>query len=386
MDFTLSEDHLMFQEAAARFAEERLAPQAARFDAEHRLPDEILEEASELQLLSLTVPPEYGGTGAGNLAACIVVEELARACASTAVTISVHNSLVCTPIVRFGSDSIKERYLPRLASGELLGAYALTEAQAGSDAANQRTKAVKRGDHWILNGTKLWITNGAKAGLFIVFARTREPAEGEKRSRGITAFVVERGAKGLRVGKEEEKLGIRASSTTELILEDCEVPEENVLGELDRGFRVAMDTLDGGRLGIAAQAIGIARACLDASARYAHERVQFGRPIGEFQAIQWKIAQMALGIESSRLLCHKAAWLRDRGEPCTLLASMAKLHASQVADRAGEEAVQIHGGAGYTTDFPVERFMRDARITEIYEGTTEIQHLVIARHVLSRYA
>ena len=326
---------------------------------------------------------EYGGSALGNLASSIVTEELSRVCASTGVTISVHNSLVCGPVDKFGSELLKQKYLPRLASGEWLGAYALTEAEAGSDAANQQATAEKRGDRYVLNGTKLWITSGAFADFFVVFARTSAPSNGN-RSEGITAFAIEKTTPGLTPGKLEEKVGIRASTTTELLLENCEVPPENVIGEVGQGFRIAMDTLDGGRIGIGSQAVGIAQACLEASTAYSKERQQFGRPIAAFQAIQWKLAEMATDLEAARLLVRKAAWLRDRGEPCALAASMAKLHASVSSNRAADEAVQIHGGAGYTTDFPVERYMRDARITEIYEGTTEIQHLVIARHLIGR--
>ncbi len=382
MDFDLTEDLELLAQTTRSFAAERVAPHAEEWDREHRFPLDVVKEAGELGLLGALIPEEYGGSGLGNLAGSIITEELSRACASVGVTVSVHNSLVATPLRKFGTDAQKEKYLPRMATGEWLGAYALTEANAGSDAANQATKAVADGDHFVLNGTKLWITTGAYADLFIVFARTSLD-DPKKKARGITAFLVEKSTPGLKVGKKEEKLGIRASSTTEIVLEDCRVPAANVLGEVGKGFRIAMDTLDGGRIGIGSQAVGIAQACLDSSLKYAQERQQFGRPIAAFQAIQWKLAEMATDIEAARLLVRKAAWLRDRGRPCSLAASMAKLSASTMANRAAEEAVQIHGGAGYTTDFPVERYMRDARITEIYEGTTEIQHLVIARQMLN---
>jgi len=383
MDFNLSEDLSLLAQTVRKFAEEELEGLAGQLDREHRFPVEVVRQAGELGLMGVSVSEPYGGSGLGNLASSIITEELSRACASTGVTISVHNSLVCGPVDKFGSEALKQKYLPRLATGEWLGAYALTEAEAGSDAANQQTVAEKHGDRYVLNGTKLWITSGAFADFFVVFARTSIPKNGNH-SDGITAFAIEKGTPGLKPGKLEEKLGIRASSTTELLLENCEVAEEQVIGEVGKGFKIAMDTLDGGRIGIGSQAVGIMQACLDASLAYSRERHQFGRPIGSFQAIQWKLAEMATGLEAARLLVRKAAWLRDRGEPCTLAASMAKLHASVAVNRAADEAVQIHGGAGYTTDFPVERYMRDARITEIYEGTTEIQHLVIARHLAAR--
>lgn len=381
MDFELRPELKAFETNVRDFATREVAPHAAALDAEHRFPAEIVKKAGDAGLMGVAVAKEYGGRALGNAGSAILVEELARVCASTSVTISVHNSLVATPISRFGSASLKSRYLPRLASGELLGAYALTEPNAGSDAANQTTKAEKKGDRYVLSGTKLWITSGKQADLFVVFARTSldDPT---KKHRGITAFVVERAWKGVAPGKLEEKCGLRGSSTTELLLDGCEVPEENVLGAVGEGFTVAMDTLDGGRIGIGSQAVGIAQACLDASLGYARSRKQFGKPIGAFQAVQWKIAEMATAIESSRLLVRKAAWQRDRGENCSLAASMAKLQASTMANRAADDAISVFGGAGYTRDFPVERYFRDARITEIYEGTTEVQHLVIAKHLL----
>ncbi|MBI4879728.1 MAG: acyl-CoA dehydrogenase family protein [Planctomycetes bacterium] len=381
MDFHLPEELVLLQETVRKFAAGALEPIAAACDREHRYPAEALRAAGELGFMGVMVPEKYGGSSMGNLAGSLIVEEISRACASSGVTISVHNSLVCAPLAKHGTERQKELYLPKLASGEWVGAYALTEPNAGSDAANQQTRAERRNGKFILNGSKLFITTGAHAGLYLVFARTslEDPARPAK---GVTAFLIERGFKGFTPGKPEEKCGIRATSTTELLMEDCEVPAENVLGEVGKGFNIAMENLEGGRIGIASQAIGIAQACLDASLKYAKERRQFGRPIASFQAIQWKLAEMATNLEASRLLVRKAAWLRDRGEPCSLAASMAKQLAAVMANRAADEAVQIHGGAGYTIDFPVERYMRDARITEIYEGTTEIQHLVIARHLL----
>ncbi|MFN0206534.1 MAG: acyl-CoA dehydrogenase [Planctomycetota bacterium] len=380
-NFDLSEDLRMLRDSVRDFCDREIAPGAAKRDANHEFPHEILKKLREMQLMGITIPEQYGGAGLGNLALSVVLEEINRADASVGVTLSVHNSLLGGPILKFGSDELKNRFLPKLASGELLGAYALTEPQAGSDSANLRLKAEKKGDRWILNGTKIWITSGDQAGLMIVFARTNFDANVHK-AKGITAFVVDTKTKGFKVGKLEEKCGIRSSSTVEIILEDLEVGDENRLGNVNEGFKIAMDTLDGGRIGIASQALGIHRACLEASIKYSKERQQFNTPLAEFQAIQWKIADMATDLEAARLLVHKCAVLRDHGRPCTREASMAKLFASRACNKAADEAVQIHGGAGYTKDFPVERYFRDARITEIYEGVTDIQRLVIARSYL----
>jgi butyryl-CoA dehydrogenase len=307
------------------------------------------------------------------------MEELHRACASTGVTVSVHNSLVGGPLTKFGTDDQKARYLPKMASGEMIGAYCLSEPDAGSDAGALSTTAVEDGDFFVLNGTKAWITNGGFCDLMIVFATEDKT----KRTKGISAFLVETAWDGVEVGKKEEKLGIRASSTTQIHLENVRVPKANLLGERGAGFALAMDTLDGGRIGIATQAVGIAEACLRRSVKYAGERKQFGKEIGKFQAIQWKIADMAMEIEAARLLTYRAASLRDQGERCSKEASMAKLFASEASNRAAREAVQIHGGWGYVAEFDVERYYRDAKITEIYEGTSEIQRIVISRAVMS---
>ncbi|MFO0982226.1 MAG: acyl-CoA dehydrogenase [Planctomycetota bacterium] len=376
----LSDELLSLQQTVREFAEREVRPHADRLDRTAEFPSEIVRKAAAIGLLGLCTAEEYGGTNMGNLASSIAVEELSRVCASTGVTVSVHNSLVSVPLGKFGSDVVKRKYLPKLATGELLGAYALSEPNAGSDAANQETRAEKRGDRYLLNGTKLWVTSGDHAGVIIIFARTSR--EASSRAKGITAFMVEKDFKGFSVGTKEDKLGIRASSTCELILQDCEVPEENVLHQVGDGFRVAMDTLDGGRIGIASQAVGITQACLEASIKYAKERQQFNQPIGNFQAIQWKIADMATQLSAARMLTRRAAWLRDQHRPCATEAAMAKLFASRLANWAADEAVQIHGSAGYSTEYPVERYFRDARITEIYEGTTEIQRLVIARHMM----
>jgi butyryl-CoA dehydrogenase len=381
MDFELSEEERLIQETAREFARNVVEPAASRTDQEGRFPAEVISQMRELGFLGITVPAEYGGAGMGNVALSLLLIELNRACASTGVIVSVHNSLVCGPLTRFGNDDQKRRYLPRLASGEWLGAYALTEPEAGSDAGNQQTVGVRHGNEWTLTGTKIFITTGKEAGFYIVFARTVPGSHGPD---GVSAFLVERTSHGLQITREEEKMGIRGSSTMTMVLDGCRVPHENLLGEEAKGFAIAMDTLNGGRIGIACQAVGIAEGCLEASLKYAKDREQFGKKIAEFQAIQWKLADMATKLEAARLLTLKAAWLRDQGHNPIIECSMAKLFASEAANWAAREAVQVHGGAGYLKDFPVERYFRDARITEIYEGTSEVQRLVIARQLLRR--
>jgi butyryl-CoA dehydrogenase len=381
MQYPLPPELLELQARARSFADSEVAPQADANSRAARFPSGLVQRAAALGFLGLLIPPEYGGAGLGNLALCLVLEEINRACASTGVTVSVHNSLVSNPLRLYGSDELKRRFLPILARGERLGAYCLTEPHSGSDAAALTTRAVRDGDDWILNGTKLFITTGAEAGIFIVFART----DTTHKTRGITAFVVERERPGIAAGKEEVKMGITASHTVEILLQDCRVPDANMLGELGEGFKIAMNTLDGGRIGIATQAVGIAQACLDEAARYALERHQFGHPIADFQSIQNKLAVMATEIEAARHLVYNAARLRDQNEPCAQEAAMAKLFASQICNRAAREAVQIHGAAGVLRGSPVERYFRDARVTELYEGTTEIQKLVVARAVLKQY-
>jgi butyryl-CoA dehydrogenase len=380
MDFDLTEEQRMIRDAARDFAESEVAPGAAARDLTGEFPMAQFKAAAEQGFAGVLVPEELGGSALGNLALSLILVEVNAACASTGVTLSVHNSLVCGPLVKFGSDEQKKKYLPRLASGEWLGAYSLSEAGSGSDAAALVCSAREDADAFVLDGTKLWVTSATHADFFVVFARTsKEPG---KKARGITAFLVERTSPGFVVSKKEDKMGIRASSTCELVFEGCRVPKANVLGEVGKGFMIGMDTLDGGRIGIASQAIGIARAARDAAVKYAKERRQFGRAIAEFEAIQFKIAEMTARIDSAELCTQRAAWLKDLGRPHTRDASTAKLLASQTANFCAREAVQIHGGAGYLEDFPVERHMRDARITEIYEGTTEIQKLVIARNVI----
>jgi butyryl-CoA dehydrogenase len=379
MEFDLQEDHRLIRDMARDFAANELAPRATRHDREEQIDPDLFGMMGELGLFGLSIPEQYGGFDAGSLGLVLVLEELNHACASTGVTVSVHASLVCTPIVKFGTDEQKAHWLPKLATGEVIGAYSLTEAGAGSDAAALSSTAVRDGDEWVLNGTKLFVTTGEQAGLVIGYFRTDPEAP---KARGISAFLVDAKTPGYKVGKKEKKTGLRGSSTTELIFENCRVPADALLGELHRGFPIAMDTLDGGRIGIAAQALGIGRACLEASVSYAQEREQFGKPIGRFQAVQWKLADMATRLDAARLLTQRAAWLRDQGKPCGMQAAQAKLAASTTANFCADECLQIHGGAGYTDEFHVERLFRDARITEIYEGATDIQRLVIARQLL----
>lgn len=378
MDFDLPEDLQMLQQAAREFAQNELAPRAAEADKEESWVGEQIQLCAEMGFLGMAVPEPYGGSDLGALGSSLVLMEINKACAATGTTVSVHNSLTCESIARYGNDEQKQRYLPKLATGEMLGAYCLSEAGSGSDAGSLVCKATADGDDWILDGTKLWISHGNKADLAVVFART----DADAGTRGITAFLVETSWDGYKPGKKERKMGLRGSPTVELQLDNVRVPAANVLGEVNEGFKIAMGLLDGGRIGIASQAVGIAEACLDASVKYAGEREQFGKPIAAFGAIQEKVADMATRIDASRLLVLRAATLKDGGRPYGREASMAKLEASRSANYCAKEAVQIHGGAGYTRDFPVERYFRDARVTEIYEGTTEIQKLVIARTYL----
>ncbi|MDX1662043.1 MAG: acyl-CoA dehydrogenase family protein, partial [Gemmatimonadota bacterium] len=360
------------------FARDRIAPIAAEHDESGEFPWDTVREMADLGLFGVPFPEEYGGAGFDTVASALVVEELARVDASHSITVGAHTSLCAAPIHDFGTPEQKERWLTPLARGEKLGAFGLTEASSGSDAANMQTTAVKDGDDWILDGTKVFITNAGVGEIYVVAAVT-DPEAGP---RGITTFILEKGMEGVAPGKKEDKLGWRASDTRELLMEDVRVPDENRLGEIGQGFGVALHTLDGGRIGVAAHALGIAEGAYEASRRYAVEREQFGRPIAAFQAIQFKLADMATGIEAGRHLTYHAARLKDAGKPYKLAASQAKLFTSELAMRTTVEAVQIHGGNGYTHDYPVERMMRDAKITEIGEGTSEIQRIVIARSVL----
>ncbi|MFT5079732.1 MAG: butyryl-CoA dehydrogenase [Bacteroidia bacterium] len=379
MDFQLSEQENLVREMARDFAQKELIPRAKQHDIDETIDPAIFPMLNELGLMGMTIGEEYGGAGMGNMELAVALEELNAGCASVGVTVSVHNSLLGSPITKWGTDEQKQEWLPRLATGELLGAYCLTEPNAGSDAAAVATSAVRDGDDWIINGTKIFVTNGDWAGLCLVYCRTDTTVS---KAKGVTAFLVPMSAEGATVGKKEKKTGIRGSSTTEMVFQNVRVPASAVLGEVNKGFMIAMDTLDGGRIGIASQAVGIGQACLDASVKYANAREQFGRPIAAFQAIQFKIADMSTRLEASRLLVRKAAWLRDNGQVCTQAAAQAKLFASITSNFCADECLQIHGGAGYTDDFQVERLFRDARITEIYEGATDIQRIVISRNLL----
>ncbi len=375
MDFALDETQRMVLEQARRFAREEVAPGAAARDRDHAFPSDLVPKMAELGFLGVFVPERYGGAGLDTVSYTIVIEEIAKACATTSVVASVNNSLVCAPLMAFASEEQKQKYLVPLAKGEKLGAYALSEPEAGSDAKNQRTLARRDGDHYVLDGIKNWITNGPEADVAIVYAST----DREKAHKGISAFLVERGTPGFTYGKLEDKLGICGSATCSLLFEKCRVPAANRLGAEGEGFKIAMATLDGGRIGIAAQALGIGQAALEAALEYAKGRTAFGKPILDNQAIQWKLADMHTRLDAARLLVRRAAWAKDQGSPGVgRVASQAKLFASEAAMDASLEAVQILGGVGYCKDYPVERFMRDAKITEIYEGTSEIQRLVIA--------
>jgi len=378
MDLGLSPRQEMFRDMVRDFAEKEVAPRAAAVDAEARFPAQTIRMMGELGLMGVAIPEEYGGAGGDMICYVIAIEEISRACASTGVIMSINNSMVCDLIHKFGDERQKRRFLIPLARGEHLGCFCLSEPDAGSDSGNLRVTATAEGDHFVLNGVKNFITNGREADIAIVFATV----DRQLKHKGISALVVEKGTPGFQVLKEENKLGIRGSSTCQLLFEQCRVPRENLLGEIGEGFRIAMVSLDGGRIGIAAQAVGIARAALEASLQYARGRVQFGRPIAAFQAIQFLLADMAIRIDAARLLTYRAASLRDGGVPCTRESSMAKLSASEVAMWVTTKAIQIYGGYGYITDYPVERHFRDAKVTEIYEGTSEIQRLVIAGHLL----
>ncbi len=378
MVFELTEEQRMIQETARNFAQKEVLPKAAALDEEGRYPDELVRQMSELGFMGVAVPEEYGGAGMDNVCYAIAMEEIARACASTAVIMSVNNSLACDPILKFGTEDQKKQYLVALASGKKLGCFGLTEPGAGSDAGAQKTTAVRQGDHYVVNGTKNFITNAPHADVCVLFAMTDKP----KAHKGITAFIVDMKWPGITVGKHEKKLGITASPTASIIFEDVKVPAANRLGNDGDGFKIAMHTLDGGRIGIASQAIGIARAALEDALAYGKERKQFGQPIVNFQAIQWMLADMATEIDAARLLTHRAAWLKDRKVRHSKESSMAKLYASETAMRASVKGIQIHGGYGYIKEYPAERHFRDAKITEIYEGTSEIQRLVISSAVI----
>ena len=378
MDFKLSKEQELIRNTVREFAETEVKPIAAAIDREKRFPTETVKRLKELNLLGIPFPKEYGGAEADALSFAIVVEELSRACAATGVIVSSHMTLGSHPIYQWGTEQQKKKYLTRVASGDALAAFCLTEAGAGTDASAQQTTAELKGDNYILNGSKIFITNGGQADIYIVMAMT-DKSQGTK---GISAFIVEKSFPGFEVGQLEEKMGIRASETREIIFKACEVPRENLLGEEGGGFKIAMNALDFGRIGIAAQALGIAQASLDESVNFAKERQQFGKPISSFQGLQWMMAEMATRIQAARHLVYHAAWTKDSGARYSMEAAMAKLYASEAAMWASTKAVQIHGGRGYTNRCPVERFMRDAKITEIYEGTNEVQRMVIAGSIL----
>jgi len=379
VDFNLTEDQLMIRSMAREFATKELEPSAAAIDASGEFPRESIRKLAELGLLSMTIPEEFGGAGFDFLSLAVAIEEISRGCGSTGVICAVHNSLAAWPIVNWGTPEQKQRYLPKMATGELLGAFGLTEPNCGSDPGSMEATAILKGEHYVLNGAKRFITNGGAADVFVVFART-DPAAGHK---GISAFIVERGFPGFSLGKHEDLLGLRATANCELIFEDCQVPKENLFGGTGSGFRVAMGTLDVSRIDIGAQAVGIAQAALDKSLAYSKERRQFGKPICEFEMIQSKFAEMGTRIQAARLLVYNAAAQKDSGrQRFSMESAMAKLYAAETAVAVTREAVQIFGGYGYTKDYPVERYFRDAKCMEIYEGTSEIQRIVIARGLL----
>ena len=382
LSFELPEDVQSVREMVRDFAESEIRPIAAKIDETHEFPTENVKKMAELGLLGMFVPEQWGGAGLSYLAYVVAIEELSRACASHGVIASVNNSLVCYPLMQYATDEQKKRWLTPLAKGELLGAYCLTEPNAGSNAANQQTTAVLDGDHWVLNGSKIFITNAGPADVFITYAAT-DKALGPK---GITAFIVPADVPGVRKGKKEHKLGIHASDTREIYYENARIPKDLMLGELNKGYGVALATLGGGRIGIAAQALGIAQASVEAAVQYANEREQFDKKIGEFDAVRTMLADSGVELETARLLVYQAAWLRDMGRPNTKEASLAKWHASEAATRCANLAIQVHGGYGYMSEYHVERYWRDARICEIYEGTTEVQKMVVAGALLKEHA
>ena len=378
MNLYLTEEQRMIQQLTRKFASDKVRPLSEKIDATGDVPSSLIEEMAGLGLMGITTPAEYGGGGMDTVCYAIAMEEIARVCASTSTIVTVNNSLVCEPIFHYGTEEQKKKFLTRLAKGEMLGCFALTEAGAGSDVAAIKTSAVKEGDGYVLNGSKLFVSNGKRAQVVIVFAVT----DADKEHRGISVFIVEKKTPGLSIGRTEEKLGIKGSETVELIFEMCRIPKENLLGQEGEGFKIAMNTLDMGRIGIAAQSVGIAQACLDEATQYSQKRVQFGKPIAQLQAIQFMIADMAMEIEAARLLTYRAAYMKDRELKFIKESSMAKLYASETANRCAYKALQIHGGYGYTKDFHLERYYRDARVTTLYEGTSEIQRLTIAKELM----
>jgi len=378
MDFSLTEEHRLIQRMVREFAEKEIAPRAAEIDETDRFPDDLFRRMGALGILGLPFPEEYGGSGCDYLALVLAIEEIARVSGTMAIILDAHTSLCCEPIHLFGSEEQKRKYLLPLARGEKIGAFGLTEPQAGSDAGATRTRAIRDGDRWVINGQKCFITNGSVADVVVITASTAPEAG----TRGISAFIVEKGTPGYRPGRDEKKMGLKGSVTSELFFEDCRIPAENLLGRENEGYRQFLTTLDAGRVAIAAMAVGLAQGAFERSVDYARQRVQFGQPIANFQAIRWMIAEMATGIEAARLMVHRAAWLRTRGVRFTKEAAMAKLLATEVSERVCRQAIQIHGGYGYIREYAVERIYRDQRLCAIGEGTNEIQRLVIARQIL----
>jgi alkylation response protein AidB-like acyl-CoA dehydrogenase len=378
MDFELNEEQRMIQDMARNFAEKEIGPLAAEMDETHEFPVDIVKKMGELGLMGVAVPEEFGGAGMDYICYAVAIEEICAVCANSGVIMSANNSLACGPILANGTDEQKKKFLAPIASGEKIGCFGLTEPSAGSDASKQQTTAVLDGEEWLINGNKIFITNGTHADTAVIFAMTDK----EKGSRGISAFIIEKGTPGFSVGAAEKKLGINASGTAELVFEDCRIPKDQLLGQEGQGFKIALKTLDGGRIGIAAQAVGIARGAMDQSIKYSLEREQFDQPIAKFQAIQWMLADMATEIDAARLLMYRAAYLQSTKQAYSKEAAMAKLFASEMAMKTTNKAIQVHGGYGYSKEYPVERNFRDAKITEIYEGTSEIQRLVIASHLL----
>ena len=380
MNFQLTKEQEFVRKMVREFAETEVEPIAAEIDKEHRFPVETVEKMAKYGLLGVPFPTEYGGAGGDHISYAITVEELSRKCASTGVICSAHTSLCCWPIFAWGTEEQKRKYLPDLLTGKTLGAFGLTEPNAGTDASGQQTRAEDMGDHWLLNGAKVFITNGGYADVFVVMAMTDK----KKGNHGISSFIVEKGDEGFSIGKTEDKMGICASSTTELIFQNCKIPKDRLLGEVGQGFKVAMSTLDGGRIGIASQALGIAQGALDVTLDYMKARKQFGKSLSKFQALQFTVAELATEIEAARLLIYKAADMKDKHLAYGPAAAMAKLFAAETAMHVTTKCVQLHGGYGYTKDYPVERMMRDAKITEIYEGTSEVQKMVIAASVIGK--
>ena len=380
MNFQLTKEQEFVRKMVREFAETEVEPLAADIDKEHRFPVETVEKMAKYGLLGVSFPTEYGGAGGDHISYAITVEELSRVCASTGVICSAHTSLCCWPIFNWGNEEQKKKYLPDLLSGKKLGAFGLTEPNAGTDASGQQTRAEDKGDHWLINGAKVFITNGGYADVFVVMAMTDK----SKGNHGISAFIVEKGDEGFSIGKTEDKMGICASSTTELIFQNCKIPKDRLLADVGQGFKVAMSTLDGGRIGIASQALGIAQGALDVTVEYMKARKQFGKKLSQMQALQFTVAELATEIEAARLLIYKAADMKDKHLAYGPAAAMAKLFAAETAMHVTTKCVQLHGGYGYTKDYPVERMMRDAKITEIYEGTSEVQKMVIAASILGK--